>query len=194
MTSKGRGKYLGARYPWTGREQGWGHWTNHCRQCSYNLFYVAFELFCSEDGWGIKRWLGWGMKVTGKKPERGWGREIVAFYWLGSAAPLGLRAFFCFLSSSCNFSCCLSCHACNPASISCDSSTTRLWNRQENSVRNIWGLSSAPYILSLTDQSQRFQLENDTADWGRGGARLPVGKQEEDGKMCGRMSYYWFLP
>ena len=86
------------------------------------------------------------------------GRQELLFYWLGrefcSRAPLGLRAFCCFLFSSCNFSCCLSCHACNPASISCDSSTTRLWNRQENSVDNIWGLSSAPYILSFTDQSQ----------------------------------------
>lgn len=53
---------------------------------------------------------------------------------------------------------------------------------------NIWGLSSAPYILSLADQSQRFQLESDTADWGRGGTRSRVGKQEESSKMSGKMS------
>ena len=52
-----------------------------------------------------------------------------------------LRAFFCLLSSSCNFSCCLSCHDCNPASIFCDSSATHLANI------SLWAfLRSWPFI------------------------------------------------
>lgn len=47
---------------------------------------------------------------------------------------------------------------------------------------NIWGLSSAPYILSLTDQSQTFQLENDTADCEGAGSGPGLGSRRKAAK------------